>query len=236
MATVVGVGAGDGNVILKRGFGAAMLPMCCAMASCGTGVVPGAAYDQPLLSFSGTISPTGGLDRAQHPIVGLLWTDPLQRSADETMPASWLQSTVDQATDTFTVNVFRPPPSQAVVELTAPSGEGSRLAVAEIVILDDVNGDGGFGVRGPRATILAPERYLAGSASVITYVADPFPSAGITSPLTVPGQIGYAVVNYHCQGQLSAGTSPVKPDAVELVLQQSQDLPDVRTCRASHGP
>lgn len=232
----MGIGDGDGDVILKSDAGLVTLVICCAMASCGTGVVPGAAYDQPLLSFSGTISPTGGLDQAQHPIVGLLWTDPLQRSADVTMPASWLQSAVDPTTDTFTVNVFRPPPSQAVVELTAPSGERSRLAVAEIVILDDVNGDGGFVVRGPRATILAPERYLAGSASVITYVANTFPSPGITSPLTVPGQIGYAVVNYHCQGQLSAGASPAKPDAVELVLQHSQDLPDVRTCRASHGP
>lgn len=221
---------------MKSDSGPVTLLIFCAVASCGTGVVPGAAYDQPVLSFSGTISPRGGLDQAQRPIVGLLWTDPLQRSADVTMPASWLRSTVDPTTDTFTVNVFRPPPSQAVVELTAPAGERLRLAVAEIVILDDVNGDGGFVVGGPRATIPAPEHYLAGSASVVTYVANPFPSSGSASPLTVPGQIGYAVVNYRCQGQLSAGTSPVKADTVELVLQPSADLPDVRTCRASHGP
>ena len=208
-----------------------------AGASCGRGVVPGATYDQPLLSFSGTINPTGGLGQAQHPIVGLLWTDPLQRSADVTMPARWLQSTVDAAADTFTVDIFRPPPPEAVVDLADPSGKLlQRLAMAEIVIVDDSDGDGGFLVKGPRATISGSERYLAGSANVLTYVESPFSSPQINSPLTLPAQIGYALVNYNCQGQLSASTNPVNPQAVEMILQPSQDFPDVRTCRASHGP
>ncbi len=211
--------------------------MASAAGACGRGVVPGAAYDQPLLSFSGTISPTGGLAQAQHPIVGLLWTDPLQRSPDVTMPARWLQSTVDTAADTFTVDIFRPPPPEAVVELAAPSGKVSQqLAMAEIVIVDDSDGDGGFLVKGPRATISAPERYLAGSANVLTYVETPFPSPQSSSPLTLPAQIGYALVNYNCQGQLAAGTNSVNPQKVEMILQPSQDFPDVRTCRASHGP
>jgi hypothetical protein len=208
-----------------------------AAGACGRGVVPGAAYDEPLLSFSGTISPAGGLGQAQHPIVGLLWTDPLQRSADVTMPARWLQSTVDTAADTFTVDIFRPPPPEAVVELADPSGKlFQQLAMAEIVIVDDSDGDGGFLVKGPRATISAPERYLAGSANVLTYVATPFPSPQSNSPLTLPAQLGYALVNYNCQGQLSASTNPVNPRSVEMILQPSQDFPDVRTCRASHGP
>ncbi|HSY40828.1 MAG TPA: hypothetical protein VLA79_14920 [Polyangia bacterium] len=208
-----------------------------AAGACGRGVVPGAAYDQPLLSFSGTINPAGGLDQVHHPVVGLLWTDPLQRSADVTMPGRWLQSTVDPAADTFTVDIFRPPPPEAVVELAAPSGKSSQqLAMAEIVIVDDSDDDGGFLVQGPRATIAAPERYLAGSANVLTYVENPFPAPQSNSPLTLPAQIGYALVNYNCQGQLSAGTNPVNPQKVEMILQPSQDFPDVRTCRASHGP
>lgn len=213
------------------------LLLASAASACGRGVVPGAAYDQPLLSFSGTISPTGGLGQAQRPIVGLLWTDPLQRSADVTMPARWLRSTVDTAADTFTVDIFRPPPPEAVVDLAAPSGQSSeRLAMAEIVIVDDSDGDGGFLVKGPRATISAPERYLAGSANVLTYISSPFSSPQSHSPLTLPAQIGYALVNYNCQGQLSAGTDTVNPQKVEMILQPSQDFPDVRTCRASHGP
>ena len=182
-----------------------------AGASCGQGVVPGAAYDRPLLSFSGTISPAGGLGQAQHPIVGLLWTDPLQRGADVTMPARWLQSTVVAAGDTFTVDIFRPPPPAAMVDLADPSGKFSqRLAMAD--------------------------RYLAGSANVLTYVERPFSSPQINSPLTLPAQIGYSLVNYLCQGQLSAAIHPVNPEAVEMILQPSQDFPDVRTCRATHGP
>lgn len=222
---------------MKRRAAFFTLVIACAEAACGRGVVPGAAYDQPLLSFSGTINPAGGLGQAQHPIVGLLWTDPLQRSADVTMPARWLQSTVDTAADTFTVDIFRPPPPEAVVDLAAPGGKiAQQLAMAEIVIVDDWDGDGAFLVQGPRATISAPERYLAGSANVLTYVERPFPSPQINSPLTLPGQIGYALVNYLCQGQLSGATNPVNPQKVEMILQPSQDFPDVRTCRASHGP
>jgi hypothetical protein len=222
---------------LKSGAVFFMLVIASAGVSCGRGVVPGASYDQPLLSFRGTINPAGGLGQAQHPIIGLLWTDPLQRSADVTMPARWLQSTVDTAADTFSVDIFRPPPPEAVVALAAPSGKVfQQLAMAEIVIVDDSDGDGEFLVKGPRATISAPERYLAGSANVLTYVDSPFPSPQGNSPLTLPAQIGYALVNYNCQGQLSAGTNPVNPQTVEMVLQPSQDFPDVRTCRASHGP
>jgi hypothetical protein len=205
-------------------------------SACGRGLVPGATYDQPLLSFSGTISPAGGLIGAQHPILGLLWTDPLQRQPDVTMPASWLQSSVNANADTFAIDIFRPPPPEAVVDLADPSGAISRLAVAEIVIVDDQNGDGTFQVEGPRATISAPERYLAGSANVLTYVDRPFSAPQLNSPLTLPAQVGYALVNYVCQGQLSAATHAVNQDAVEMLLQPSQDFPDVRSCRASHGP
>jgi hypothetical protein len=221
---------------LKRRAACFTIVAACSGASCGRGVVPGATYEQPLFSFSGTISPTGGLGQAKHPIFGLLWTDPLQRTADLTMPPTWLRSTVDRVADTFTVDIFRPPPPAAIVTLSAPSSEISQLALAEIVIVEDADGDGGFSVEGPRATIAAPERYLAGSANVLTYVATPFTSPRINSPLTLPGQVGYVLVNYYCQGQISAGTNPVNPATVEMVLQPSQNFPDVRTCRASHGP
>jgi hypothetical protein len=218
-----------------RGAARLLLVIALGGAGCGKGVVPGATYDQPLLSFSGTISPTGGLGQAARPMVGLLWTDPLQRRPDVTMPAGWLQSTVNAAEDTFTVDIFRPPPPDAVVDLADATGAISRVAVAELVIVDDQDGDGTFRAQGPRATIAAPDHYLAGSANVLTYVASPFP-AQINSPLTLPAQSGYALVNYVCQGQLSAATHGVIKTAVEMILQPSQDFPDVRSCRASHGP
>jgi hypothetical protein len=225
---------------LKRTGALLAVTLVLGGGACGKGVVPGATYDHPLLSFSGTVSPAGSLAAIQpppqHPVVGLLWTDPLQRRPDVVMPARWLQSTVDVAQGTFTADVFRPPPPEAVVALTDGAGDVSQMALAEIVIVDDQDGDGTFRVAGARATIAAPERYLAGSANVLTYVQSPFSSAATTSPLTLPGQSGYALVNYVCQGQLSGGTHQVPTTDFEMIAQPSQDFPDVRTCRASHGP
>jgi hypothetical protein len=207
-------------------------------SACGNGTVPGTTYDQPLLSLQGTISPTGGLVNAKHPIIAFLWTDPLQRQPDVVMPARWLQSSVNAIDDTFRVQIFRPPPPEALVSVASSSkgGEISRLAIGEIVIVDDRNGDGTFQIHGPRATIASPDSYLAGSAEVLTFVETPFPSTQLNSPLTLPGQSGYALVNYYCQGQLSAGTHPTRLDHLEMILHPSPDFPNARTCRASHGP
>jgi hypothetical protein len=221
---------------LKSAARAVFLMGALGGAACGRSVVPGSTYDQPLLSFRGTISPTGGLLQAKRPIVGLLWTDPLQSQPDVPMPARWLESSVSAADDTFSVDVFRPPPPEAVVTIASAGGQSSQLAVAELVIVDDQNGDGTFQVSGPRATIADDELYLAGSSNVLTYVASPFSSPPTNSPLTLPGQSGYALVNYNCLGQISGSTNPVKAQNVELVLQPSRDFPDVRPCRASHGP
>lgn len=217
-------------------------------AACSKGLVPGTTYDQPLLSFTGVISPRGGLLQANphHPIVGLLWTDPLQHTPDVPMPGSWLRSTVspsrsDTVDDTFTVDIFRPPPPEALVELTAPTREISQLAVAEIVLVDDQDGDGTFRLStpddagNPHATIAPNDLYLAASANVLTYVARPFPPP-VSSPLTLPGQIGYGLVAYNCQGQVPGGLYPASPQAINLVMQPSANLPDVRICMASHGP
>ena len=87
-----------------------------------------------------------------------------------------------------------------------------------------------------RATVASPDLYLAGSTNVLTFVATPFLSQDINSPLTLPGQRGYALINYHCEGQVSRGTYRANDQAIEMLLQPSQNLPDLRSCRASHGP
>ena len=217
-----------------RGFLVGLIAL--GVSACGDGLLPGTGYDQALLSFSGRVSPTGGLVQARRPIVSLLWTDPLQQKPDLPMPLGWMKSNVSTTGDTFAVAVFRPPPSEAMVDLSDMSGSIYRVAVAEIVIVDDQDGDGTFRVQGPRATIMAPDTYLAGAAHVLTYVATPYPSTPSGSPLTLPGQAGYAVVTYVCQGQLSGGIHEVPKQSVEIILQPSLDLPNVRSCRASHGP
>src|SRR5450432_2394450 len=111
---------------------------------CGNSLVPGTSYQQPLLSFSGTINPGCGLLQAERPIVGHLWTDPLQRKPDLPMPARWLRSSVNATNDTFSVDIFRQPPPGATIDLADSAGNVSQMGLAEIVIVDDRDGDGTF--------------------------------------------------------------------------------------------
>lgn len=213
---------------------------------CGKGLVAGTTYDRPLLTITGTLRPAGALrnarDRAnsgppRRPLLTLLWTDPLQRRPDLPAPAHAVRSTVDAAADTFELQVFRAPPAAALVDVAAPGGGGvATLAVAEIVAIDDADGDGTFRASGARADIAAPDLYLAGSTAVVTYLARPFadPQAGF--PLAATNAPGFDLAGYDCEGPVSRGIQRVAAAQVEMVLQPSLTLPEVRTCRRSHAP
>ena len=223
--------------------------VCGGAAGCGKSLVPGTAYDQPLLPpFSGRIFPAGGLAGAVHPIVTLLWTDPYQQKRDIPMPAAWLRSTLTTApagdatsVDTFTVEVFRPPPPEALVDVPVPNAAPAagtdlvRLAIAEIVMVDDRDEDGTFRVTGPRADIEGTDRFLGGSSFLLTYVERPSASRAAT-PLTVAAQVGYQLVSYDCEGRISKKTVPAGPSGIDLIAQRSTSFPEVRNCRRTHSP
>jgi len=213
-------------------------------AGCGQALVPGTTYDGPLITLGGTIGPPGGLEDARdrngagparNPLVTLLWTDPLQRQPDVPAPAWTLGSTVDRENNTFTMDVFRPPPASALVDVAAPSGEVSTLALAEIVMIDDADGDGTFRVDGPRAEIAPPDLYLAGSVSVLAYVTRPYP-AQVESPVVPDGVVGFQALTYYCFGQVTARINQTPPGAVDLIVQPSTDFPELRNCRRTHSP
>ena len=214
-------------------------------AGCGQALVPGTTYDGPLITIGGTIGPPGGLEDARdrngaapvrNPLVTLLWTDPLQRQPDVPAPPWTLGSTVDRENNTFTIEVFRPPPASALVDVAAPSGEVSTLALAEIVMIDDADGDGTFRVDGPRAAIVAPDLYLAGSVSVLVYVARPYPTPQVESPVAPDGIIGFQTLRYRCVGQVAARIEQTPPSTIDLIVQTSIDFPELRDCRRTHSP
>jgi hypothetical protein len=222
-----------------------MALVACAGGACGEAVVSGDAYDQPLFTFRGVIRPAGelasvlasdGVVAASRPRVSLLWTDPLQRQPDVPAPPYSVRSSVGPD-DTFVVEVFRRPPPAALVDITAPGGETAKLALAEIVVIDDADGDGGFRVNGPRADIEAPDAYLGASPNVLVYVLQPFPkSLAGDDPIAPASTTGFAVVSYDCSGPRARPAVTVKPDDVDLVVARSVALPEVRTCRRSHSP
>jgi hypothetical protein len=160
------------------------------------------------------------------------------------MPAAWLRSTVappaaePTTADTFTVDVFRPPPPEALVDvpLSSDRKDIARLAIAELVLLDDDDEDGTFQVTGPRADIVGTDRYLGGSNILVTYVERPYATPNAATPLTLPGQSGYQLVSYECEGQISRGTVALDPTAADLIAQRSTSFPEVRNCRRTHSP
>jgi hypothetical protein len=216
------------------------------LAACQQGVVPGSAYDQPSWSFTGGVRPFGtipttttGADGAvlpSKPIMGLLWTDPLQRSPDLPQPARGIASTVID--DTFRIDVFGPPPAGAIVEIPSTSGPSLRLALAEIVMIDDQNGDGTFEVSGPDAAISDGDRYLAGANTMLVFLDQSYPSlppAG--SLLAVSGKQGYQLVVYVCDHQsISAVIQQDPGGGTAAFTQPSTALPEVRSCGRTHSP
>ena len=217
------------------------------LAACQQGVVPGNAYDQPW-SFSGIARPVGtipttttGADGAllpTKPIMGLLWTDPLQRVPDMPQPARGIASVVSVADETFHIDVYGLPPAAAMVEIPSTSGQPLRLALAEIVMIDDQNDDGTFEVSGPDATIGDGDRYLAGGNTVLVYLDRSYTSLPpAESLLAATGTAGYQLVVYVCDRQsISEVLQQGALGGTVEFTQPSTALPEVRSCARTHSP
>jgi hypothetical protein len=166
-------------------------------------------------------------------VVGIIWTDPLQHQPDVVMPRTWVTSELSPAKLTnFLVHVYRPPPPSAIVTITAPSGDQAELAVGELVIVNDVDGDG-FDVAGPHAEMVGSDSYLAAATQVLVYVARPFATNQSAFPLLV-SRDAYTVMEFACNGLVSAGTMEDK--AVAFGPQLSRVLPEPRSCDRTHSP
>jgi hypothetical protein len=216
------------------------------LAACQQGVLPGNAYDQPLSSFTGLVRPLGtipttttGSDGAvlpTKPIMGLLWTDPLQRVPDVPQPARGIASQV--VDDTFQIDVYGPPPAAAMVDIPSPGGPSMRMALEEIVMIDDQNGDGTFEVSGSDAAIGDGDLYLAGANTVLVYLdRDYAPLPLGANLLAVSGKQGYQLVVYVCDHQTISQVVAQDPAGGTIeYTQPSTALPEVRSCARTHSP
>jgi len=217
-------------------------------SGCGKGVMPGTGFETPLFTFPAHVTPNGTIPAGARPLVGLIWSDPLQGKPDVVMPASWISATPqgsdgDASWNELTIRVFRPPPPAALIDITAPGGDHAQMALGELVIVDD-DGDGTFRVSGPRAEIAQEktdgktdgktDSYLAGAFQPLIYVARPFQSTTLAFPLFPSGQVGYQLVDYGCDGRLSRG--PAVSSSTTFQVQASRFLPELRNCMRSHSP
>jgi hypothetical protein len=233
---------------LRLASPAVVLAAIALASACGKSVVPADRFETPMYSFSGNIVPPGGIpvEKSAKARIGVLWTDPFQRKPDVPMPAHYISSTFDPESDAgadhYTVSLYRPPPPEAMFDIESKEKKIARLAVGEIVLFYDEDGDGTFSVAGPRAKIGGKDEYLAASKFILRYVADPFPPSEQTFPLGRTHNVGYDMVSLVCEGR-----TPARPpragfatanrfEALEMVLQPSVDsLPEVRTCMRLHS-
>lgn len=215
------------------------------LEACGD--LSSANLQQPLFVFSAQL--TGGTPwpPTARPLLGIVWSDPLQRQPDVAMPPSWLEAQWD--TPPLGVNVeirvFRPPPPQALAEIELDDAERppdrARLAVGDVVVVDDVDGDGRFAIQGPLAT-LSPHRedlshqdvYIAAASAMVLYVDRPFASPHTGSPLWPATGQGYQLVKYDCDGRTLVGSEIVTE--TNLSVDVSVALPEHRNCLRTHRP
>jgi hypothetical protein len=219
---------------VRRATRAILVLIATAVAGC-TGVTPGPTFDDPLVTFWSQILSPDGIPPDAKPVVGIIWTDPLQRQADIVMPHGWMTTrpAPGDATNVVIVDVYRPPPPSAIVTITAPSGEQARLALGEAVLVDDRDDDG-FEVSGPQAEIAEPDSYVAAATgTVIVYVDSPFPTTQLNFPLLqLPAR--YTMMNFGCNGPVS--TALTQDTGFSFVPQPSKVLPEPRNCRRTHSP
>ncbi len=232
-----------GRVGHDRWVAARLYLICLAAAApaCTGGVVPGDAYEQPQEFEARLIAP---LPSGSNPMVSVIWTDPLQRHPDVAMPVRWIDSTVAAPGPAdpggrlpFVFQIFRSPPPEALVEIEAPSGEVALVAVGELVIVDDADDDGTFAIDSqgtiPGADNTDGDQYLAGTATVLFYVARPFSSA-IAATLGPFDKLGYQLVAYNCLGRLLVDHRVTSVAVFEN--QVSRVLVERRTCLRTHSP
>lgn len=217
-------------------LGTAVAAGLAACAGGCSGVTPGDAFDQPMFSVFAGFAANLTLPPTTRPIIGVIWTDPLERQPDLVMPASWMSTDMPPPAGgiNFTMRVFRPPPPAAVVDVPGANGDHARLALGEIVIVDDQDRDGAFRISGASDYVEPPDSYLGGTSSVLLYVETPFASPQIKFPLLAAPSPGYQAVEFNCDGQIPKGTALTT--GITFSLQPSSTLPEIRNCDRSHSP
>jgi hypothetical protein len=220
-------------VLTRLSLGAAALLAACT----SPGLVSGTAYDRPA-EISGPL--IGALPEGARPIVGVIWSDPWQRRPDVAMPTRWTASTVTPATDgsgraEVLLQLYRPPPQQAVVEIVAPTGEVAEAAVGDVVMVDDVDGDGTFHIDDHGTLKAAETGGVAGMSAVLIYVARAFPGdVSATLPIGRLDKIGYQLTNLFCDARTPIGNAPINMAHFEPLT--SSALVERRYCLRTHSP
>ena len=111
---------------------------------CGDRLLSGRAYEAPLFTFQGALNPVP--EDLVSPRVDVVWVDPAALSDD--LPAPPEDSVFELDGAHYVYSLFAPPPAAAIRALVDPDTGGliASFAFGEIVLVEDLDGDGAFRV------------------------------------------------------------------------------------------
>jgi hypothetical protein len=204
---------------------------------CGDPLLPPGVYDSPLLGIKGYVKAMAGQVALEHPEVTLRWIDPLGESDEEVFAPKETIRVDWTGDDTFTLQIFSPPPAETAVSLVDfATGETlTRFSFAELVLYDDANDDHRFEL----AT--GSELYRGGgTTNFVVYVWQPMTDTNVPKTLgnVFMGEVGYRLGYVNCDNPLIASLNAFPrssaPPAVPITVQApSADMPFERTCLQS---
>jgi hypothetical protein len=229
-------------MVLRRALALAGGCLLACGAGCGgAGVTPGDTYASPLQKpFWGALLASPAVPTDAKPVLGILWSDPFQQRPDVLMPRDWFRTELsqDNLVSGFYTTFYRPPPPATIVRIDAPGGgDFAEIALADVVLVDDRDGDGDLRPSGIHAEVGPDDIYLAAIGQALIYVARPF--SGTVAPDFPLGPLrtpGYAIIDFGCNGQVSKKNGVTEVATFVFIAQPSHRLPEVRNCRRTHSP
>jgi hypothetical protein len=207
-------------------------------SACGDPLLSGTGYKEPLMTITGVLEPPQSATGFRAEVV---WVDPLDERPDVPAAVQAVSSEI-HADDSYALHLFAPPPEATFRSLPVPGSPGEHVVFAfgEIVLVDDVDGDGTFAVNDDN-TIMAPDKYVSwAGADVVTYVAHGIPTPSATADLLplITGHVGYHLVAMDCTNPATPLLMDVQPAGQEVglyVMPPADHILYQRPCLRSHA-
>jgi hypothetical protein len=229
-------------MVRSRSLSIAPLPIVvgvlAASISCGDQLLSAAAYDTPLLALTGYLQPFPVADLTS-PRVTVVWVDPAGLVPDVPERPQAIRFALDAAGG-FDLQLFEPPPLAAGVGTFSPGGQGQvRYAFGEVVVYDDLDGDGALAISAADDRLVGPDDYRGANATyVLVYIESTNAEGAPALPLPIlAGPPGYGLGAVNCNTFGPPLVTRVDTSAAVLAMQivpPSSQLPYVRTCLQSH--
>ena len=207
---------------------------------CGDRLLSGRAYEAPLFTFQGALNPVP--EDLVSPRVDVVWVDPAALSDD--LPAPPEDSVFELDGAHYVYSLFAPPPAAAIRALVDPDTGGliASFAFGEIVLVEDLDGDGAFrvGSLADGSKIVSDDYRGAQSAYVVSFI-ERSAAPGVGPPelqRLLSAKPGYHLGFIDCSTldvpQASVRDGNASSIEITVLPAPASELPFLRKCLRSH--